>query len=402
MVIKSAFNNDKLLDFILSSFIVSIFYYVPYFGSLFWFHIILNAIIVIIALFVLLENNGKFLLKKNGVYLFCIFIISILYSLLIFNIQFVFIFSVIFSIAYASLGYHINGELIKLSFLSRLASILLFFGLTWVVLAKFIPSLNYVYNIDYGITIFDLNLYNNGYNVGRTGWNTSLVVIYFLFLLLLNNCVKIFDKIICYSNLFLIIASTLVSDGKTGIIIIVSFFIFNFMRKIGYILSSVFLVSSFLLVSYYFNYIKIFLIENTRLGMIFDSSADFTTGRNDASLTAIEIIKDNIIIGTAYKGGYNLFDYGYEYKDIHNVWLNLIANFGVVYFLFYITFLGLFVFNAIKISKKYGENSYIYYQLILACFIITLVEPWVFVSYLPYMAIFWFILGSMSKSSKIK
>lgn len=118
--------------------------------------------------------------------------------------------------------------------------------------------------------------------------------------------------------------------------------------------------------------IKYFLIENSRLGMIFDKSSDFTTGRGDAGLTAIEIIKENLLMGTAYKGGYTLFDYGYDYKDIHNVWLNIIANFGIIFFIFYFSCLTIFVFNAFKISWKDRKDFFCFLSInysIIHCYI---------------------------------
>jgi len=392
--------KKSLSDIILASFILSIFYYVPFVGSLFWVHLIINGFFLLFSMYVFLNTNGEFFLKKNGVFLLIILIVSIFYSLLIFNIQFVFLLSVIFSMCYAFLGYYVGFDNLNFSKFSRFSSIILILGLLWVVLAKFNDSLNYVYNIDYGVSVFDLNLYNNGYNIGRTGWNTSLIILYFLFLYLFYNVKSRFDRLICFFVLFLILLSVFISDGKTGTIIIFSFLLLNFVKKIGYIKSSIFIVSFSLLIYYYFDTIKYFLIQNSRLGMIFDKSADFTTGRGDASLTAIEIIKENLLIGTAYKGGYTLFDYGYDYKDIHNVWMNIIANFGIIFFILYFTCLTFFIANAFKISWKERKNVFAFYQLIIASFIVTFVEPLVFVSYLPYVAIFWFALGCMSKSGK--
>lgn len=390
----------NLSDIVLASFILSIFYYVPVLGSLFWVHLIINGFFLLLSIYIYLNSNSDFFFKRNGVFLLIILIISISYSLLIFNIQFVLLLSVLFSMCYAFLGYYVGFNNLNFSKFSRFSSIILFFGLLWTVLAKFNDSLNYVYSIDYGVNTFDLNLYNNGYNIGRTGWNTSLIILYFLFLYLFSNVESKFDRLICFLILFLIIGSVFVSDGKTGTIIIFSFVIFNFVKKIGYIKSSVFVVSFSLLIYYYFDILKYFLIENSRVGLIFDKSADFTTGRGDASLTAIEIIKENLLIGTAYKGGYTLFDYGYDYKDIHNVWMNIIANFGIIYFILYFTCLFLFIVNAFKISWKERKNIFAFYQMIIASFIVTFVEPWVFVSYLPYVAIFWFVLGCMSKSGR--
>jgi len=391
--------KKNLADIILASFILSIFYYVPFLGSLFWIHLLLNGLFILFSSYIFLKNS-EFFLKKNGVFLFIILIFSILYSLLIFNIQFVFLLSIIFAMSYSFLGYYIGFGNLKFSKFSRISSIILFFGLSWVVLAKFIDGFNYVYSIDYSVATFDLNLYNNGYNIGRTGWNTSLIILYFLFLYLFSSVENKFDKLICFLNILLILTSVIVSDGKTGILIILSFFILNLLKKINYIKSSIFLVVTSLIMYLNFDSIKYFLIENSRLGMIFDKSSDFTTGRGDAGLTAIEIIKENLLMGTAYKGGYTLFDYGYDYKDIHNVWLNIIANFGIIFFIFYFSCLTIFVFNAFKISWKDRKDFFAFYQLIIASFIVTFVEPWVFVSYLPYVAIFWFTLGMMSKSGK--
>lgn len=392
--------KENLSDIILASFILSIFYYVPVLGSLFWVHLIINGLFLLFSIYIYINTKSNFFFKKNGVLLLIILIISIFYSLLIFNIQFVLLLSILFSMCYAFLGYYVGFNNLKFSNFSRFSSIVLFLGLLWVVLAKFIGSLNYVYSIEYGANIFDLNLYNNGYNIGRTGWNTSLIILYFLFLYLYSNVEIKIDRLICFLILFLIIVSVFISDGKTGTIIIFSFVIFNFVKKIGYIKSSIFIVVFSLLIYYYFDVIKYFLIENSRVGLIFDKSSDFTTGRGDASLTAIEIIEENLLIGTAYKGGYTLFDYGYDYKDIHNVWMNIMANFGILYFILYFTCLLLFIVNAFKISWKERKNIFAFSQMILASFVVTFVEPWVFVSYLPYVAIFWFALGCMSKSGR--
>lgn len=391
--------NEKLTDVLLASFILSIFYYIPFFGSMYWPQLFTNAFFVILAFFIFLKKP-EFFFKKNGSLLILIFIFSVIYSLLIFNIQFVFLLSIIFAMAYSFLGYNVGLDNLRLGIFSRISSIILFLGLSWVVLAKFNGSLNYVYSIDYGVAVFDLNLYNNGYNIGRTGWNTSLIILFFLIFYLFSNADNNFDKTICFLNYILILSSIFVSDGKTGTLIIFFFLLYNFCRKIGYIKSSIFVLSFSLLIYYYFDIIKYFLIENSRVGLIFDNSADFTTGRGDAGLTALNLIQDNLILGTAYKGGYSLFDYGYDYKDIHNVWLNIIANYGIIFFVFYIITLLFFVFNAFKISWNKRNQYYLFYQLVLASFIVTLVEPWVFVSFIPYVAIFWFVLGGMSRSIK--
>ena len=102
--------KKSLSDIILASFILSIFYYVPFVGSLFWVHLIINGFFLLFSMYVFLNTNGEFFLKKNGVFLLIILIVSIFYSLLIFNIQFVFLLSVIFSMCYAFLGYYVGFD----------------------------------------------------------------------------------------------------------------------------------------------------------------------------------------------------------------------------------------------------------------------------------------------------
>lgn len=71
--------------------------------------------------------------------------------------------------SYSFLGYYIGFGNLKFSKFSRISFYYFIFCLSWVVLAKFIDGFNYVYSIDYSVATFDLNLYNNGYNIGRTG-----------------------------------------------------------------------------------------------------------------------------------------------------------------------------------------------------------------------------------------
>lgn len=400
---KKKLISELVLIFILTSMVVNY----PNVSHEFMFYIRTLSIFIIGFLFFLCVSTYKnliFFLSKSGIYLLTCFFCIMFYHVVTLTTPGLLFFSIIFIVFFSYFGSYIGWHEIKLRFLSTLVLIIINLMLLRVCLASFFDSYQHVYDIsDYNLEIGSV-----GYNLGRTGWAISLL--FFI------SFIKLFKSQLAglsyFKNLMLLISIVLsclcifMSDSRTGIIFLITLLIFWNFRYLKLKLNSIilpltiifieiFLASSLFLVS---------LLNNTRMST-FLTGDDISNGRFEGLLVGLNIIKDNFIIGTYPVQVYDLKDYGFQYSEIHNVWLNLMAIYGVPLIVLLMTFIVLFIVGSIRIEKYNREHiDYGTFILLVAIgFIVTFLEPNAIISFLSYSSIYWFVLGlSFSLRKKVK
>lgn len=400
---KKKLISELVLIFILTSMVVNY----PNVSHEFMFYIRTLSIFIIGFLFFLCVSTYKnlnFFLSKSGIYLLTCFFCIMFYHVVTLTTPGLLFFSIIFIVFFSYFGSYIGWHEIKLRFLSTLVLIIINLMLLRVCLASFFDSYQHIYDIsDYNLEIGSV-----GYNLGRTGWAISL-----LFFISFSKLFKSqLAGLSYFKNLMLLISIVLsclcifMSDSRTGIIFLITLLIFWNFRYLKLKLNSIilpltiifieiFLASSLFLVS---------LLNNTRMST-FLTGDDISNGRFEGLLVGLNIIKDNFIIGTYPVQVYDLKDYGFQYSEIHNVWLNLMAIYGVPLIVLLMTFIVLFIVGSIRIEKYNREHiDYGTFILLVAMgFIVTFLEPNAIISFLSYSSIYWFVLGlSFSLRKKVK
>src|SRR5690606_32923141 len=141
------------------------------------------------------------------------------------------------------------------------------------------------------------------------------------------------------------------SDSRTGIVALILLLIiwnYVFFKKLikSKIIFFIFLtLEVFVFILSMANIIV--LLENTRLTTL-NSGDDVSNGRFEGILIGLEIIKNNFIMGTYPLQPYDLKDYGLGYSEIHLLWLNLMALYGVPLIIFISIILIFFIFRSIR------------------------------------------------------
>lgn len=351
--------------------------------------------------------NAVFFYKKSGILLVLLFIINICYGVLTFSGLNFLLFSVWFIILFSFFGNYIGIDRLNLGVVSTVSLFVVAVLLFRVCFSYFNDSFNYIYNVDSNY----LEIKNVGYNVGRTGWAISLVL-YICFLksfkgvLSNKNFLKryLINVVIIFSSICVFI-----SDSRTGVIALILLLIiwnFDFLAekiKTKFFLVIILIMELFVLITG--SEVISFLSENTRLST-FSSSDDISNGRLDGVMIGLDIIKNNLIIGTYPYKTYNLLDYGMDYPEIHVVWLNLMALYGLPLILFTFLFISFYIFRSLMLgySKKDIYTDVDFKSILFLVtfgFFVTFVEPNGVVSFVSFASIYWFVTGLLL-SSKLK
>lgn len=392
------FIKEIILVYIITSIVIAypnidgrVFFYLKTFMLIF-----LTLMCLLLALN---KMNFLFFYKKTVMPLMVLMFLVVVYGgLTLTGLNFL-LFSIWFIILFGFFGYCIDVNDLRLGFFATLALVVLNVLLLRVCLSAFNESLNYIYYTDSSY----LELKNVGYNVGRTGWAISLIL-YICFLGGFKRYLSGSSKFKLFLINFAILLSCIcvfLSDSRTGIIaliLLLALWNFKFLKKrfkSGFFI--VFIASLECLALLSGGVLVSFLSENTRLGT-FSNSEDISNGRFDGVLIGIDIIADNLMLGTYPYKPYNLLDYGMAYPEIHVVWLNLMALYGFPLVLVTFLFITMYIYNGIlliyKNSNKYSkiDSDFLLFLAIFG-FFITFVEPNGVVSFVSFSSIYWFVIG---------
>lgn len=392
------FIKEIILIYIITSIVINY----PNVDSNIVFYIKTLSIFLIGFLFLILvfsNRNIEFFYKKSGSLLLISLLAVIVYSMVTLTKPNFLLFSIIFIMFFTFLGRYIGIGNLRLGLFSTLSLIFVDVLLLRVCLSGLFD----IYNYTYYISDMSLELKKVGYNIGRTGWAISLIFLICFFKTfkkqLSDN--SIFKEFLLLSAIVLGCICVFFSDSRTGIIALILLLImwnYSFMKNVikSKILFFMFLILEFFVVVLSIAKIAI-LLEGTRLSTFY-SGDDISNGRSEGTAIGLEIIKNHFIIGTYPVKSYDLKEYGLEYSEIHILWLNLMALYGVPLIIFIGIILLFFVFRSAKLYYLNYSNSNVLDSKTLLFLVFfglfaTLFEPNALISFISFVAIYWFVLG---------
>lgn len=237
-----------------------------------------------------------------------------------------------------------------------------------------------------------LFLYQTGFHGGRTGW-TGIVNVFLSLALIglllkptaVRKTVLNFSVVVFLLNLFLV-------DSRGGLItglLVLLVFLFRFAKE-SRAKTVLLLLLLFALVSVFFvqfadrlmmsrTYLSIFAPEELRSGI--------TAGRTEGYLAALDLYLKAPALGV---GQTDMREFGQEVERIHNVWLRVLVEQGLL------GFLALLVFSVgVFISMLQGRvyPMAVYLMPIVAGLLPTLFEPTGVFGNFFATALFWVLIG---------
>lgn len=366
-------------------YLISIFFVI---ANIYWLPFISNELISNIKIFMvfgIIFFYFIFLLKNKNSYeyhdLFILFILffSVIYNLLVNVQEFKYVIAFCSWVLFYFLGRNCNFYIISDKIL--LFCCLLFL---WVFLSAFIPNLNYKNQLWLDYDFADIQLSSTGFSIARTSWGIGVALLSF-FLINFSNSKKI--KTLLFFSAFLCVLSTGSRGGMLYFLIGSVFFISisNLNLREKFLAFSV-VISGLLAIFLYFS-------EYLRLSGV----DDITTGRSSQYQYFFELFNTNPFFGYYPEGGYSLVNYGFDYSQIHNSWLNFILMYGLIGFIPLLLFI---IFSLEKIFFNFNKKNYSLYLLVFCGFFSTLLEPETILSNGYHILVFWFALGFLSKKSR--
>lgn len=260
------------------------------------------------------------------------------------------------------------------------------FFFSWVFLSYFITQLDFRNSLLLEYEYAEVMLSSTGFGLGRTGWG---IAVYFVTLFFMSFTKSNYLKTAIFLMGFLNVCTTGSRAGMLYFSLSVLVFANIYLKSTG---KRVFV--SFLFLLFIFAFLN-FFGEILR----FSNVEDFSNGRFLQYDVVYELVGKNILMGNYSYGGYSLEDMGFEYKQIHNAWLNFFIKYGVIGFIPLLVFFMYSLFQAFTVKKLDKEKVYMY--LIVICgFFSTFFEPETIFSYGYHVLIFWFCLGYLAKDNR--
>ncbi|MCM8566168.1 O-antigen ligase family protein [Thauera linaloolentis] len=307
------------------------------------------------------------------------------------NLDFAGLFAVSF---FVTLGYTLacrhglKGALNSLFFSS------VFFSLIAIlVVVDFVLS-GYFFNPIHEVRLF---LYQTGFHGGRTGWTAIcnvFLAITFVGIVVSESNLK---KTIFSLAVIVLILNLVVVDSRggliTGIIVLAAYLGYlarTSKARAATLLIALLLLSLFIMV----NFGERFLMSRTYLSIVAPEElrSGVTTGRTEGFIVALNMYLDSPVLGA---GAVNLKDFGQDVEKVHNVWLRILAEQGLL------GFLGFFIFSvglSFYVLRSKNIPRAICAMFLASGFVPTLFEPTgVFGNYFAT-APFWMMAGVLLAS----
>lgn len=366
-----------LFYFISIFFIIANIYWFPFVSSQLISEFKILMLVGIVFLYFLFSFSGKNKYNNDDVFIVLSFALAIFYSLISGSNDLKYITMFASFVMFYFFGKNVNFSYIPNNFL--LFTSVLFF---WVFLSFFFPALNYKNQLWLDYEFSEVMLSSSGFSIARTSWGIGVAL---LTLYLLNFARSSKFKKLLFVSAFLCVLST----GSRGgmIYFCLALCVFITMWEVSWrskFLTFLVTLGLFLTIFIYFGkYLRLSGVE------------DITTGRSSQYVYFLELFKNNYLFGYYSSGGYSLTNYGFEYNQIHNAWLNFILNYGLIGF----SPLFLFLFISLrKVIINFEKINYNLYLVLLCGLFSTLLEPDTIFSNGYHILIFWFTLGFLSRS----
>lgn len=250
-------------------------------------------------------------------------------------------------------------------------------------------------------TSFGAQLHQTGFSGGRTGWSVGFgfLACFMFYFISKGNSAKTAMLTLIYLALCFYIIS--LPGGRSGTILffcISVLFISKLSNRFGRMRAFLYPV---ILLSVFFVFYIILIGSDSRLiGTLSEASNinDFSNSRLAGYKVAITLIADNPL-GYGFNN-INLFNYNMGYSDVHNSWLKLGLELGVIPA---ILFLIILTYSLILLQKRINLNDTLSLSLLTvlyAGFYYSLFEPVGFLGNMQQTLIFWFSYGALISTSR--
>lgn len=237
-----------------------------------------------------------------------------------------------------------------------------------------------------------LYLYQTGFHGGRTGWAGTCNIFLAVALMGIIHAKHGFERGLLWLAAAILLANLFMVDSRGGLVT-AGLVVGVFVVRVGFRSPSRLLVFALVMATIVGALVTQFgdrLMESRTYLSIFapnELRSGVTTGRVDAYWEAVAIFYENPLLGV---GEVDMREYGQNAEKIHNVWLRVLVERGVLAFLGFATFaIGAFYCSLRGQSDKAVDVAIV----LLAAIIPTIFEPTgVFGNYFAS-AFFWFSIG---------
>lgn len=251
-----------------------------------------------------------------------------------------------------------------------------------------------------------LALHVTGFNAKRTGWSNGLAFMFPLTALFLmpraskGGSISAGSVTLFYVSSIAIIVSQLICGGRAGLLssLTVGFILFLFSpaRKHYGVLVLAAIVASFFLSEYLFDQLRIYRLAASQFST---STIDsFSAGRISGYLIAADLIAERPFAGYGFDQ-LALTDFGIGYQDVHNLWLRLATESGIILPILFAGMVGACVlrvrglFRTVKNYERVAVHSFA--AVVVSGVVLTFFEPNVLLGSFQNSAAWWAAMGAL-------
>lgn len=281
------------------------------------------------------------------------------------------------------------------------ASLIISFFSSIVVMSKFFPIINYGSPYLKGFYLSD-----TGFGGLRTGWSVgvSFFIPFCLMISFINGNKNSIKFLILMLLFFLpVFSSQVVVGGRSGII---SSFIVIMIWFLKYKKYSIFWIILFLSLFLFFIDIE-WMISHLRLDRLehgegFDALNNFSANRILVYYEAVKMILDRIFLGYGFGEINGVF---LKHGDaVHNLWLRMLLQAGIVSFFVLVFIFGHYFFAGVKLYKKklidcpnyrFRYLAFAFFSSIFSGFVLSMFEPNVILGTFQISAAWWASVGAV-------
>ena len=236
-----------------------------------------------------------------------------------------------------------------------------------------------------------------GFGAASTGWSNGLALCFPILVFVISKA-KFPQKIIWIAMLGCVLGSQIASGGRAGILaslIGASLFILAKGKFIVFL-------SCMIITALIFYISHEFWIDHLRISRLHSMSIShldhFSAGRIKSYIIAIEEIQKQPLFGNGI-GHLMVYKSDKELLEIHNLWLRLMVEYGILMPLFFLVMIGVVLHCAIQILTK-CKTTAMNRELVIASsiivisgIIISLFEPRALIGSFQIGAIWWAAIG---------
>lgn len=252
---------------------------------------------------------------------------------------------------------------------------------------------------------FDSPLHVSGFGSLRTGWSNALSLYVGAIFLILTKLKKpsLFYRLICLLVAALIIGSQFVVGGRAGILsslFVITFISWFYLPKkfaVG-LISIMVLASIYFITDEFLTHLRIDRLQGSGETQL-QTLDKFSAGRITSYQYALQKWIESPIIGHGYGGEAKI-----GAKEIHNMWLKLLAEGGILLFAVFAYFcFRLIKTTPFKLEKlnnpkykiiKYNRIDYILWPILIQGMILTMFEPNAVLGTFQTSALWWVVAGA--------